>query len=286
MTKKLLDLSGKIDELIPIIEEITQVADSLGIPFFVIGAAARDLILKHGYGLGSSRATIDLDLAIQVENWEKYNILSAVLLETGLFSEDRSPHKFKYKEELYIDIIPFGQIQNAEGEITWPPDNETTMSVIGFDDAYENTLIVRVRTDPILDIRVVSLPGLVVLKLITWKGRGTGDNRDSKDLLFIIRNYHSVDDEERLFNENFNIMEELGHRIKEAGARLLGQDIATLIKPKTKDIIHRILDEETDENGESKLITSVVRGSLSYDEDFDEYKTLLNELKKGIYETP
>jgi len=49
MTKKLLDLSGKIDELIPIIGEITQVADSLGIPFFVIGAAARDLILKHGY---------------------------------------------------------------------------------------------------------------------------------------------------------------------------------------------------------------------------------------------
>jgi len=92
MTKKLLDLSGKIDELIPIIGEITQVADSLGIPFFVIGAAARDLILKHGYGLGSSRATIDLDLAIQVENWEKYNILSAVLLETGPFSEDRSPH--------------------------------------------------------------------------------------------------------------------------------------------------------------------------------------------------
>jgi len=109
MTKKLLDLSGKIDGSIPVFEDITGIADALGIPFFVIGATARDLILEVGYGIRSFRATKDLDLAIQVENWEKYNTLSAALLETGLFSESRSHHTFIYnKGELYIDIIPFG----------------------------------------------------------------------------------------------------------------------------------------------------------------------------------
>lgn len=286
MTKRLLDLSGKIDGLIPVFEDITGIADALGIPFFVLGATARDLILEVGYGIRSFRATRDLDLAIQIEDWKIFDTLSATLLETGQFRKDRSPHRLIYKKELPIDIVPFGLIENEEGEITWPPENETSMSVTGFDEAYAHTLSIRLKAEPTLEIKVASLPGLVVLKLISWKDRSFGKDRDASDLAHIIKNYYQAGNEDRLYNENYNIMIELDHRIEEAGARLLGQDIATLIKPKTKDIILRILDEETDENGESKLITSVVRGSLSYDENLDDYKTLLNELKKGIYETP
>lgn len=286
MTKKLLDLSGKINGLIPIFEDIIGIADPLGMPFFVLGATARDLILDVGYGIRSFRATKDLDLAIQIEDWENYEILITTLLETGLYSKDRNPHGFIYKNEQYIDIIPFGPIENAKGEIIWPPQNVTSMSVIGFNEAFENTLIVRLRAEPVLDVRVSSLAGLVVLKLITWKGRGAGDNRDSKDLLFIIENYHRAGNEDRLYNENYDIMEELDHRIDEAGARLLGLDIAAIVKQKTKELILEILEEETDENGEYKLITSVIRGSISYDEDFDKYKTLMNEMKKGIYKMP
>lgn len=286
MTKKLLDLSGKIDGLIPIFEGITRIAGPLGIPFFVIGATARDLILELGYGVRSFRATRDLDLAIQVEDWGKYDILSEALLESGLFGGDRIPHRFIYKGELYIDILPFGQIENERGEIIWPPQNEASMSVIGFDEAFGNTLVVRVSTDPVLDIRVASLPGLVVLKLISWNDRSSGTDRDASDLAHIIKNYYHAGNEDRLYDENYDIMEELDHRIEEAGARLLGRDAATLMKPKTKDLILQILDEETNEYGESKLIKTIVRHSLSYDEDFDEYKTLLIELKKGIYEMP
>ncbi len=287
MTKKLLDLSGKTDALIPIFEDITRIADSLGMPFFVLGATARDLILEVGYGIRSFRATKDLDLAIQVENWEKYNTLSAALLETGLFSKSRSHHTFIYnKGELYIDIIPFGRIENAEREIIWPPQNETPMSVIGFDEAYENTLIVRLRNDPVLDIRVVSLPGLVVLKLISWKDRSFGKDRDASDLAHIIKNYYRAGNEDRLYNENYDIMVELDHRIEEAGARLLGLDIAALIKPGTEEVLMGILEEETNGNSDHSLIINMTKGSMSYDEDFNKYKTLMNELKKGIYKMP
>lgn len=106
MTKKFLDLSGKIDGSIPVFEDINGIAGSLGIPFFVIGATARDLILEVGYGIRSFRATRDLDLAIQIEDWKIFDTLSAALLETGQFRKDRIPHRFVYKNELYIDIAP------------------------------------------------------------------------------------------------------------------------------------------------------------------------------------
>ena len=283
MTERLLDLSGKTDALIPIFENIAKIADSLRIPFFVIGATARDLILEHGYGIRSFRATRDLDLAIQVEDWEKYAILSKTLLESGLFGTDRIPHRFIYKERQYIDIVPFGRIENARGEIIWPPQNETSMSVVGFSEAYEHTLIVRLRAESVLDVKVASLPGLTVLKLISWKDRRTGKDRDASDLAHIIKNYYQADNEDRLFNENYNIMEELDHRIEVAGARLLGHDIKAMVKQETKELILRILNEETDENSEFRLLATMSKGSLSYDEDFEEYKTLLLELQKGIY---
>ncbi len=286
MTKKLLNLSGKIDGLIPIFEDITRIAGSLGTPFFVIGAAARDLILEVGYGIRSFRATKDLDLAIQMEDWENYEILITTLLETGQFRKDRSPHSLIYKKELPIDIVPFGLIENEEGKIIWPPENETIMSVIGFEDAYENTLITRLRAEPVLDIKVASLPGLVVLKLISWKDRSSGKDRDASDLAHIIKNYYRAGNEDRLYNENYNIMKELDHRIEEAGARLLGHDIVTLIKPETKETIINVLEKETDEDGQYELITTMVGRSISHDEEFDKYKTLLNELKRGIYGTP
>ena len=286
MTKKLLDLSGKIDGLIPIFEDIIGIADPLEIPFFVLGATARDLILDVGYGIRSFRATKDLDLAIQIEDWENYEILITTLLETGQFRKDRNPHRLIHKKELPIDIIPFGQIENEEGEITWPPENETSMNVIGFDEAYANTLTVRLKAEPALEIKVASLPGLVVLKLISWKDRSYGKDRDASDLAHIIKNYYQAGNEDRLYNENYDIMKELDHRIEEAGARLLGHDIAALLKPETKELILEILEEETDEDGHSKLTTTMVGRSITYDEDSAKYKILVNELKKGFYETP
>jgi len=286
MTERLLDLSGKTDALIPIFEDTTRIADSLGIPFFVIGATARDLILEHGYGIRSFRATRDLDLAIRVEDWEKYAILSETLLESGLFDTDRIPHRFIYRGELYIDIVPFGPIEDAKGKIIWQPQNETSMSVVGFSEAYEHTLIVRLRAKPVLDVKVASLPGLTALKLISWKDRSEGKDRDASDLAHMIKNYYKAGNEDRLFNENYNIMEELDYRIEEAGARLLGHDIEAMVKLETKELILRILNEETDKNSEFELLTTMARGSLSYDEDFEKYKTLLLELKKGIYGAP
>lgn len=70
MSSIFFDWSGKIDQ--PIIEALSalkQEADALNIPFFVVGATARDLILKQGYGIEPSRLTRDIDLGIKVAGY-------------------------------------------------------------------------------------------------------------------------------------------------------------------------------------------------------------------------
>ena len=52
MTKNFIDLSSKIDTLTgDLFADITGAAAYLGIPFFVVGATARDMILTYGYGI-------------------------------------------------------------------------------------------------------------------------------------------------------------------------------------------------------------------------------------------
>jgi hypothetical protein len=65
MTSILFNLSGKIEK--PVVDALfllKRIADSFGIPFFVIGAFARDLILKYGYGIEPRRKTGDIDLGV------------------------------------------------------------------------------------------------------------------------------------------------------------------------------------------------------------------------------
>ena len=57
MTSISLDISGKISpDIVAIYRDVWLVANSLGAPFLVVGAAARDLVLHYGYGARITRA--------------------------------------------------------------------------------------------------------------------------------------------------------------------------------------------------------------------------------------
>jgi predicted nucleotidyltransferase len=84
MKKSLLDLSEKIDGFrIGLFETIAELAESLSVPFFVVGAAARDMILTEYYEIETGLATKDVDLAVQVSDWDRYKRLTE-----GLRHED------------------------------------------------------------------------------------------------------------------------------------------------------------------------------------------------------
>jgi len=56
------------------------IADSLSIPFFIIGASARDFILEHYYNIKAPRITKDIDLNIS----SRHVIVIEGIVDTGM----------------------------------------------------------------------------------------------------------------------------------------------------------------------------------------------------------
>ena len=75
MANTSLDLCGKIDKIaVSALLQINQIASSMNIPFFVVGAAARDILLEVHYGIGSKRATVDIDVAVCIDDWDENSV--------------------------------------------------------------------------------------------------------------------------------------------------------------------------------------------------------------------
>jgi len=285
MKENLLDLSGKIDNpTIEIFECIAHVADSLNIPFFVVGAAARDIILQYGYGILTTRATADIDFGVQVSDWERYKQLRDGLISTGKFTSDKKKvQRILFEKNFPVDIIPFGAIANLDNSVSWPPDHEVEMSTLGFEESYRHSLTVRLRSDPILYVQFSSLPGLALMKIISWHDRYPERKRDAKDLILLMRNYLDTGNEKRLYNEEADLLEEDFDYLR-ASARLLGRDIAAILNPKTAKTILEILDRETGKQDRYRLIEDMRDISGGVNNNFEENLQLLEELKSGILE--
>ena len=259
------------------------IADSLGIPFFVVGAFARDLILKHYYGIEPRRKTADIDLGVEVVNWEQFEKLKESLIAAGQFSLTSEKQRLRCGTIL-IDILPFGPITDKDKKISWPPEHEIIMSMVGFEEAYEYSLTVRLSSDPELDIKLASLPGLVIMKLISWKEKYPNRKRDADDLLLIMNNYEKAGNSERLYEEDLPLLQEEGFDTKLAGTRLLGRDMANISDPRTIQIVKEILDAETEEMSQYKLISDMIREAGMSDTRFDGILAQLKKLREGFIE--
>jgi len=67
----LQNISGKINEpILAIYALIADVAQQNNLPFFIIGATARDIIFEHLHGIKALRATNDIYLELQVATWK------------------------------------------------------------------------------------------------------------------------------------------------------------------------------------------------------------------------
>ena len=284
MTNILFNLSGKIEK--PIVAALylfKRIADSLGIPFFIVGAFSRDLILKHRYGIEPRRKTGDVDLGVEVANWKQFEKLKESLIETGRFCLTPEKHRLRCGAIL-IDILPFGPITDKDKKISWPPEHEVIMSMVGFEEAYEYSITSRLNSDPELDIKMASLAGLAIMKLISWNEKYPNRKRDAEDLLFIMNKYAEAGNSERLYEEDLSLLQEENFDTKLAGTRLLGRDMAKISDLRTVQIIKGILDAETKELSQYKLATDMIRETGMAEVRFDEILLQLEKLKRGIVE--
>ena len=284
MTQKLLDLSGKIKSPIPeILETISSITAQLEIPFFVVGAAARDIILHYGYGVEIIRATEDIDLGVMVENWDKFALLKEAIIGSRIFKQDREPQRLSYKDTFHVDIVPFGQISKPKDTIEWPEFEGIEMSTLGFDESFDNSVLIRLRTAPDFEIRFAPLAGLTAMKLISWKDKYPSRDKDAKDIVLIMRNYIDAGNSDRIYDgADSDILEGDDADYELMSARLLGRDVAGILKPESKEYILKILNEETGEQDHYKLAVDMRQGPYYSSDDFDVNLSLLEAFKKGF----
>jgi hypothetical protein len=121
------------------------------------------------------------------------------------------------------------------------------MSVLGFREAYLNSVFIQVRPSPLAEVAVVSPVGLTLLKLIDWSESSPNLRpKHAADLVFIAANYLDLGNAERVYDHD-DLMEDFDYQI--TGVRLLGRDLAAIISGRTVEAVLRILEIETSERG-------------------------------------
>lgn len=281
MSKNWLNISGKINEpFLGIYAEIANIAEQINLPFFIIGATARDLIFEHAYGIKAPRATRDVDLAVQVNDWQAFETLKSQLLETNQFSQDpKQLQRLLYRENIPVDIVPFGGVE-TNGSIAWPPEYSIQMTVTGFQEAYQHTQIVRLREQPPLDIRCVTPVGLLILKLIAWSERYPQGGKDASDIAFVLRNAVGEWNRDLLYHHHTNLLEDADFDEGLAGARMLGRQAAEMLSLPTLQVITGILHAQAGEQSHYRLVENMIQAA----DQFNQYLNLLDALYRGITE--
>ena len=282
-----IDISDKIDpERVAVLRSIKDVAEALNIPFFVVGAFAREVIFEYIHQIPSPRITEDIDIGVEVASWEEFQVLKTTLLERKILTETKTHHRFVAKESfIIVDILPYGGITDETKKISWPPDHDMVMSMMGFEEAYRSALKVRLSNKPVLEIPLPSVPALAILKIISWADAYPTRERDAQDLLFILENYDATGIEAQLYDAYVPLLTEEGYDTRLASIRLLGRDIAHLCGSYTINALKTILIRETDEDQGLKLLTQMVKGTAFQGVKFEAALQLLKKLLQGMHET-
>ena len=283
MRKTLLDISKKIDKLnLEILKTVKEIADELNYEFFLVGASVRDMILNHVYGINIYRKTNDIDFAIRLKNWEEYQKLAEKIEAKGFIKSQNIMHRYTYNG-MIIDLIPFGEISNDNETITWPDLNKKEMTVIGFEDVYNNTEELLICTDPDIIIKTASVEGLVLLKLFAWNERATDLRiRDAKDLYIILSTYLDAGNRDRLFDEHTDIVDD-NFDYQLGGARLLGRDISKISGVPAFNALLEIMNNEK----VNDLISEMAQYEdipFERDERVDFCKKMLGSFSQGLNE--
>ena len=190
-----------------------------------------------------------------------------------------------YRNQIRVDIVPFGAVEDDKGRIAWPPDREFVMNTLGFDEAYRDTITVRLAED--IEIPVSSLAGLALMKLIAWSDRRHAYHKDALDLGFLMTNYLDAGNQERIYGEdgdnNDLLDEDFDYDL--ASARLLGRDVRRLLTERSYAVVTAILDEQTGERNKYSLVEAMIRNGENFHGDFDKALRILEAFKHGVLDS-
>ena len=268
------------DLLYGTLQALNNCITGLGLNAYVVGATARDLIMKLLDETPSKRKTKDLDVAIALSDWSQFNNLSETL-QANYFHKGKAKQKFYYKGEHHendyeVDIVPFGDIADDE-VIGWPPDGTPEMSVKCFTDVMGNAIPVSINKE--FTVYIASLAGQFFIKLDSWMDRHDRDHKDAEDMYFILDKFFEtsiMDDQTPPDDVDLDIEEELVR-----SAQWIGSNMCKILSTEHLNYYSEKILEELDKGTDSELLKDFIK--LYGDEKDEAYETC-HAIWNSIYE--
>jgi len=253
--------------LLKTLKAIYDSYEAIGAEVYVVGAAARDIILSLLQIPNAPRRTMDLDVAVMLENWDEYEHLSSILRANG-FEKATQRQKFLYPLssglEYEVDIVPFGAIASNE-EVAWPPEGNPVMSVKCFSDVMSVADTVYVEDG--FHFRIASLAGQWLIKLDAWSDRNMMTRKDATDMEFIMENAYVA-----LALTKDRLPEEVSTEattfdITVAGAEWIASEMKAILTPDHSAYYSNLIMSELSKKEDSRLINDLYDNArnASYD---------------------
>lgn len=256
--------------------------DKFGIDFYLVGAVARNVWMTGINNIAPRRTTGDIDFAVLINDKGVYEALKTYLIITEGFQPYKgNEYVLIWKENLEVDLLPFGAIDDEDAKFNSNGLGSTSISLQGFSEIYNDGL-------PTLDLegkhqfKFCTLPGIVLLKLIAWDDRPESRRDDIKDISDILNHFFDMNDNE-IFENHHDLFEKEEASLKHIAARVMGREMSKIAK-KNELLFSRIvgiLDSNTLVSQNSDMAKIMVE---YYDNTIDENVQLLKHLRQGFTE--
>lgn len=269
------------DLLAETLQELSLCYAELGAEVYVVGAAARDLAMRLLKMQNASRRTLDLDVAVLLQDWQQYEQLSVILLQHH-FIKSAEKQRFIYKgrngqNRYEVDIVPFGEITTDE-QVAWPPEGSPVMSVRCFHDIMQAADKVIVDND--FSFRIASLSGQFLIKLDTWQDRHLKTKKDAADMVYILQNVYvayalnsnGLPPEIDINAEQFDVVV--------AGAEWIAADLKKILTAEHREYYSELLQQELDREEDSALINDML--DVSDTRNYALFRRALNRMVQII----
>ena len=218
----------------------------------VVGATVPLVLIDRRQGRdGEGRPTRDVDAVIAAQTWAEFAGLKRRLMAAG-FGEGQEPHRL-YLGNAEIDLIPYSPALAPDERLEWPGTGKV-MSTLGISEALEHA-----QFEPIEDglvLRMVTVFGCVLLKLIAYGDRPTERERDITDVIHCFERYEEGGDR-RFHVAAGRSVDEIPIQYEEAGAYLLGSELASIARPASLQVVRRIVASVT--NQDAGLVREALR---------------------------
>ncbi|SFQ82149.1 nucleotidyl transferase AbiEii/AbiGii toxin family protein [Hymenobacter arizonensis] len=250
-----------LDRVLP---ALTRGLQQLGLDFFLVGAVARDLWLDAALGAAPRRRTTDVDLALLIAHEAEYERLRAWLVAHEQFTAPASSAFCLIHEPtgIQVDLMPFGGIADTEGRVQVAGQGLSRISVVGLAEVLASTEPVKVNEQ--ITWQVVTLPGLVALKLLAWDDRSEQRGKDGTDLRLILQHYHALIEAD-IIERHYELLiaqdPQESELMRMVGIRVLGQELQALVavSPALHGRLQAILTQEIQRGTASRLAQAMAQ---------------------------